>query len=108
MWRAMEQLSGRLATEMQEGRTGLNSLRTSTTRTNDLAESLRRVTESGLIPNSMAGRFSEIGDARETHPIGRDEIYRISYKAIRNACNASGATPLEAKLRFSNDVDLLA
>src|SRR5260370_41286966 len=98
MWRAMEQLSGRLATEMQEGRTALNSLRTSTTRTNDLAESLRRVTESGLIPNSMAVRFSVNGDARETHPIVRDEIYRIGYEPIPHACMHSVAARLEVEL----------
>ncbi len=52
MRRAMEQLSVWLATAMQEGRAALNSLRTATTQTNDLAEALRRVTQDGLIPSS--------------------------------------------------------
>src|SRR5439155_6781002 len=42
MRRAMEQLSVWLARATQEGRAALNSLRTTTTQTNDLAEALRR------------------------------------------------------------------
>ena len=34
--------------------------------------------------------FSVVGDAYEMHPIVRDEIYRIGYEAIRNACVHSG------------------
>src|SRR5438874_13633947 len=49
MRRAMEQLSVWLASAMQEGRAALNSLRTATTQTNDLAEALRRATDDGLI-----------------------------------------------------------
>jgi signal transduction histidine kinase/streptogramin lyase len=104
MRQAMEQLSVWLSRAMQEGRAALNSLRTSTVRTNDLAEALRRVTEDGLIPNSMAVTFSVIGDAREMHPIVRDEIYRIGYEAIRNACTHSGASRLEVELRYGDDL----
>src|SRR6266851_3424658 len=75
MRRAMDQLSVWLASAMQEGRAALNSLRTGTTQTNDLAEALRRVTGDGLIPSSMAVTFSVVGDAREMHPIVRDEVY---------------------------------
>jgi ligand-binding sensor domain-containing protein/signal transduction histidine kinase len=106
MRRAMEQLSVWLASAMQEGRAALNSLRTATTQTNDLAEALRRVTEDGRIPNSMAVTFSVVGDAREMHPIVRDEIYRIGYEAMRNACTHSGASRLEVKLRYADDLAL--
>jgi len=57
MRRALEQLSVWLASAMQEGRAALNSLRTTATKTNDLAEALRRVTEDGLIPISMGGHI---------------------------------------------------
>jgi signal transduction histidine kinase len=106
MRRAIEQLSVCLAQALQEGRSALNSLRTTTTQTNDLAEGLRRVTEDGLIPSSMAVTFSVVGDAREMHPIVRDEIYRIGYEAIRNACTHSGASQLEVELRYANDLAL--
>jgi signal transduction histidine kinase len=106
MRRAMQQLSVWLASAMQEGRAALNSLRRATTQTNDLAEALRRVTEDGLIPRSMAVTFSVVGDAREMHPIVRDEIYRIGYEAIRNACTHSGASRLEVELRYARDLTL--
>jgi ligand-binding sensor domain-containing protein/signal transduction histidine kinase len=106
MRRAMQQLSVWLASAMQEGRAALNSLRMATSQTNDLAEALRRVTEDGLIPRSMAVTFSVAGDAREMHPIVRDEIYRIGYEAIRNACTHSGASRLEVELRYARDLTL--
>jgi signal transduction histidine kinase len=106
MRRALEQLSAWLGQAAQEGRAALNSLRTATTQTNDLAEALRRVTEDGLIPSSMAVTFSVVGDAREMHPIVRDEIYRIGYEAIRNACMHSGASQLEVELRYAHDLVL--
>jgi signal transduction histidine kinase len=106
MRRAMEQLSVWLARATQEGRAALNSLRTTTTQTNDLAEALRRVTEESLIPSSMAVTFSIVGDAKEMHPIVRDEIYRIGYEAIRNACMHSRGGRLEVELRYANDLAL--
>jgi signal transduction histidine kinase len=106
MRRALEQLSVWFARATQEGRAALNSLRTTTIRTNDLAKALRRVTEDSLIPSSMAVTFSVIGDSKEMHPIVRDEIYRIGYEAIRNACMHSGASRLQVELRYANDLAL--
>jgi signal transduction histidine kinase/ligand-binding sensor domain-containing protein len=103
---ALEQLSVWLERATQEGRAALNSLRTATAQTNDLAEALRRVTKDDLIPGSMAVTFSVVGDAKEMHPIVRDEIYRIGYEAIRNACIHSGASQLEVELRYAHDVVL--
>jgi signal transduction histidine kinase len=40
------------------------------------------------------------------HPIVRDEIYRIGYEAIRNACTHSGASRLEVELRYARDLTL--
>jgi signal transduction histidine kinase len=54
----------------------------------------------------MAVTFSVIGDAREMHPVVRDEIYRIGYEAIRNASRHSGASQLEVELRYANDLAL--
>jgi signal transduction histidine kinase len=106
MRRAMERLSEWLGQAMQEGRTALNSLRSSTTQGNDLAEALQRATAESYIPNSMAVNFSVVGDAREMHPIVRDEIYRIGYEAIRNAIVHSGASRLEVALRYAQDLGL--
>jgi signal transduction histidine kinase len=54
----------------------------------------------------MAVTFSVVGDAKEMHPIVRDEIYRIGYEAIRNACMHSGASQLEVELRYAHDLAL--
>jgi signal transduction histidine kinase len=103
---ALEQLSVWLERATQEGRTALNSLRTATAQTNDLAQALGRVTKDDVIPSSMAVTFSVVGDAREMHPIVRDEIYRIGYEAIRNASTHSKASQLEIELRYARDVVL--
>jgi signal transduction histidine kinase len=96
----------RLERATQEGRAALNSLRAATAQTNVLAEALRRVTKDDLIPSSMAVTFSVVGDAREMHPIVRDEIYRIGYEGIRNVCAHSGASRLEVELRYAHDLAL--
>src|SRR5258708_3899134 len=106
MRRAMEQLSVWLGRGMQEGRAALNSLRTTTTQTNYLAEALRRVTEDGVIPRSIIVTFSILAHSRYMHPIVRDEIYRIGYEAIRNACKHSGASQLRVELRYAKDLAL--
>jgi ligand-binding sensor domain-containing protein/signal transduction histidine kinase len=104
MRRAMEQLSNWLGQATQEGRAALNSLRTSTTERNDLAEALKRATESGFVPSSMTVTFSVVGEPREMHPIVRDEIYRVGYEAIRNAYMHSRATRVQVELRYAQDL----
>jgi len=106
MRQALEQLSVWLARATQEGRAALNSLRTATTQSDDLADALRRVTKDELIPSSMAVSFFMVGDARETHPVVGDEIYRIGYEAIRNACMHSEASQLDVELIYAHDLIL--
>lgn len=106
MRRAMKRLSTWLGQAMQEGRAALDSLRSSTTQTNDLADSLRRASEDPLL-QCMDVAFSATGEARDMHPIVRDEIYRIGYEAIRNACVHSKGTRLEVALSYSRDLTLI-
>ena len=40
------------------------------------------------------------------HPIVRDEVYRIGYEAIRNACVHSQATRLRVELQYDDDLIL--
>ena len=103
---AMRQLSGWLGQATQEGRAALNSLRTSTLDTNDLAEGLRRAAEECVIDRSMAVKFSETGRRKNMHPIARDEVYRIGYEAIRNACEHASASELEIVLTYAQDLTL--
>ncbi len=104
MRRAMEQLSIWLGRATQEGRAALNSLRTVTTQTNDLAEALQRAIQECRMQNPIEVSFSAIGDAKEMHPVVRDEIYRIGYEAIRNACMHSGGGRLEVGLSYAEDL----
>ena len=104
MVRAMEQLSAWLEQATEQGRRALNSLRTSSTETNDLAEAFRRALEECRLQTSTLGSFSVIGNAKAMHPIVRDEIYRVGYEAIRNACTHSRGTQLEVSLSYGHDL----
>jgi signal transduction histidine kinase len=101
---ALEQLSVWLGRATEEGRAALNSLRTSTTQANDLAEAFRRAIEECRIGNSMEASFSVVGDTREMHPIVRDEVYRIGYEAIRNACAHSQASKIQVTLTYAEEL----
>ena len=103
---AMEQVSTWMGQATEEGRAALNSLRSSTTETNDLAEAFRRSIEECRIESSMEASFSVIGKASEMHPIVRDEVYRIGYEAIRNACVHSQAAQLQVELTYAEDLTL--
>jgi signal transduction histidine kinase/ligand-binding sensor domain-containing protein len=103
---ALVRLSAWLARAIEEGRRALNSLRTSTVETNDLGAALRRAAEEcrGLSPIEVT--FAVIGTAQEMHPIVRDEIFRIGYEAIRNACAHSQGARLEITLEYADTVRL--
>jgi len=102
----VEQLARWLGQATQEGRAALNSLRTASIETNDLAAGLRRATEECSLNRSMTVKFSVTGGPKDTHPIARDEIYRIGYEAIRNACEHSSASELEVSLSYAQDLTL--
>lgn len=106
MREALEQLSMWLSRATTEGRAALNSLRTSTTETNDLADSFRRAIEECRLENPMEASFSVAGDTRDMHPIVRDEVYRIGYEAIRNACVHSKASKLQVTLTYAEELSV--
>jgi signal transduction histidine kinase len=106
MRRAVEQLSVWLGQATQEGRAALNSLRTSTTQKNDLAEALKRATDDCRLIGPIEVSFSVTGDSKELHPVVRDEIYRVGYEAIRNACKHSRGSRLVVELKYGHDLAL--
>ena len=106
MHRALGQVSGWLEQAIAEGRAALNSLRSSTTLKNDLGPALRRAAEGGVVPDGMAVSVSVIGDARELHPIVRDELYRIGHEAIQNAKAHSHGSFLGIDLAYGRDLVL--
>jgi len=104
--RALEQLSTWLGQATEEGRAALLSLRASTTEKNDLAEAFNRAIDECVRASGNDISFSVNGDAREIHPVVSDEIYRIGYEAIRNACAHSGGDRLELTLQYAHDLTL--
>jgi signal transduction histidine kinase/ligand-binding sensor domain-containing protein len=106
MRQAVEKLSAWLGRATEEGRAVLNSLRTSTTEVNDLAGGFRRALDECQIHSSMEVSLQLWGQIQEMHPIVRDEVYRIGYEAIRNACVHSHATQLKVELSYAQDLSL--
>ena len=106
MRRALEQLAIWMGQATHEARAALNSLRSSTTEQNDLAEAFRRATQNGLGHGSMVADFSVAGETRDMHPIVRDEIYRIVYEAIRNAYIHSRGSRLEVELKYAQNLSV--
>jgi signal transduction histidine kinase/ligand-binding sensor domain-containing protein len=100
---AMQRLSAWLGKAVDEGRKALNALRTSATQTNDLAESFRRASQDCRPNDAMDVHFSVEGACVEMHPIVRDEVYRIGYEAIRNACAHSRASRVNVHLVYAKD-----
>ena len=103
---ALERLSGWLGRAVQEGRVALNSLRSSATEQNDLAEALRRAGEECRMQRAMEFDLLVEGKSWRMHPIVRDEIYRIAYEAIRNACTHSGCDHVAVKLTYGTNLTL--
>lgn len=106
MVRAMEQLATWLAQATEEGRAALLSLRASTTDKNDLADAFRRAIDECGKGGGAETSFSVNGESRDVHPVVRDEIYRIGYEAIRNACAHSSGGQLEVTLEYAHDLTL--
>ncbi len=104
---AVDLLSEWLARAIIEGRAALATLRTSTTEGNDLAEALRRAGDDCRINNSIQVWLSSRGESKDMHPIARDEVYRIGYEAIQNACVHSGGTQISVELEYNQDLRLL-
>lgn len=106
MRNALERLSTWLAQATEEGRSVLNSLRSSTTEGNDLAQAFRRAGDECKVQRSLEFALSVEGSSQEMHPIVRDEVYRIGYEAIRNACAHSDASRIGVDLSYVEDLTL--
>ena len=106
MRHALERLSLWLGQAVTEGRAALHALRVSTTERNHIAEFLDRTAREQAEKKSISVALTVIGDARDMHPIVRDEVSRIAEEAIRNACLHSNASQLSIELRYARDLGL--
>ena len=107
MRQALEKLSLWLGQAVTEGRAALHALRVSTTEKNHLAEFLDRTAKAHAQRTSISVAIIVIGDAKDLHPIVRDEVARISEEAIRNACMHSNASQLTIELRYGREMSVI-
>ena len=96
----------RAAKAITEGRDAVQGLRTSTVQTNDLARAINTLGEelaSDPANHESPGfRVTVEGEPRDLHPILRDEIYRITAEALRNAFHHAAARQVEVEIRYDN------
>ena len=100
---AIEQAAGAIT----EGRDAVQGLRASTVERNDLALAISTLGEE--LENDSSNhrpatfRVSVEGQARDLHPILRDEIYKIAAEALRNAFHHAQAKQVEVEIRYDHD-----
>lgn len=107
LYQALERVSSCLSQAAEEGRAALTALRSSATQRNDLAEALARAGQDCILRSPMTFALTVKGTAREMHPIVRDEVYRIAYEAMRNACSHSRGTELNVELSYARDLTVV-
>jgi signal transduction histidine kinase/ligand-binding sensor domain-containing protein len=100
----LEQTLERADQAIAEGRSAVYDLRSSTTETNELSEALNAV--GNELSKEDAAEFSLVveGEARDLHPIIRDELYRIAREALSNAFKHAHARHVEAEIEYGERV----
>jgi signal transduction histidine kinase/ligand-binding sensor domain-containing protein len=92
------------AQAITEGREAVQGLRASTVESNDLAQAITTLGAQLAAEASSAtsvGFHVEVeGAPRNLHPIVRDEIYRITSEALRNAFRHAEAQQIEVEFRY--------
>jgi signal transduction histidine kinase len=84
-----------------EGREAIQGLRSSVVERNDLALAMRSLGEElAANANSVEFQVHVEGSARDLHPILRDEVYRVTGEAIRNAFRHSEAKQIEVEIHY--------
>ena len=89
-----------------EARDEVQGLRDSTVQSNDLAMAISTLGEeltTDSTDHRPAFRVAVEGEARNLHPILRDEIYKIAAEALRNAFRHSQARQIEVEIRYDNE-----
>jgi signal transduction histidine kinase len=94
------------AQAITEARDAVHDMRASTVITNELAKAIRvlgeELAEQQRAANGGATAFSvEVeGASKEVHPILRDEVYRITGEALRNAFRHARARRIEVEIGY--------
>ena len=106
---AQEQLDSTIeqaAQAITEGRDAVQGLRVSTLERNDLARAIITLGEELATDSTEPHptlRVAVEGEPRDLHPILRDEIYKISAEALRNAFRHAQARRVEVEIRYDHE-----
>jgi signal transduction histidine kinase len=84
-----------------EGRDAVYDLRSSATTTNELSQAVRALCDELTTPDAASFQLRVEGAPRNLHPIIRDEVYRITREALRNAFSHARAHHIEAELIYA-------
>ncbi len=87
-----------------EGRSAVYELRSPTKPTNDYAQAVRALGAELGAEDAAAFRLAVEGRPREFHPIVRDELYRITREALRNAFNHAHAQRIEVEIIYAERI----
>jgi signal transduction histidine kinase/ligand-binding sensor domain-containing protein len=93
------------AAAITEGRDAVQGLRDSTVEGNDLAlaiSTLGEEIETGPTGHRPAFHVAVGGESRDLRPIVRDEIYKLTAEALRNAFRHAQARRVEVEIRYDN------
>jgi signal transduction histidine kinase/ligand-binding sensor domain-containing protein len=98
----LEQSLERADRAIAEGRSAVYDLRSPATTTNDLAQVVKALGEELAPQDSPAFHLLVEGPTRDLHPIIRDELYRISREALRNAFRHARAHHVETEITYGD------
>jgi signal transduction histidine kinase len=102
--RQLEQALERGDQAIAEGRNAVYDLRGAAVGTNDLAESVRALGEELATQDLAEFHLMVEGTARDLNPILRDEVYRITREALRNAFRHARARHVETEIVYGDQV----
>ena len=92
------------ASAITEGRNAVQGLRESTVGTSDLADAIGTLgAELAAAPGDRPAPAFHVtveGEPRPLHPILRDDIYKITAEALRNAFRHAEATDVDVEIRY--------
>src|SRR5262249_28501967 len=98
----LDEAIDRAARAITEGRDAVQGLRSSALESNDLAAAIGTLGKELAAVESQPPEFTMQveGSPRELHPILRDEVYRVSGEALRNAFRHAHARRIEVEIRY--------
>ncbi|MGO9540241.1 MAG: two-component regulator propeller domain-containing protein [Terriglobales bacterium] len=102
--KVLEATADHASQAIAEGRDAVQGLRMSTVEKNDLAIAIRTIGEelASAASAEPSPNFNVVveGASRNLHPILRDEVYRLTVEALRNAFRHAAAQNVEVEIRY--------